>query len=582
MMIVPIQSDVGMGAQLSDGGIASAPGARPNCAIQYVPEAFDATQRGVVGRQSAGAGFLDALVKYGGLDRLYCLTGSEQEFGDFCRRVGAGGSDMPPPTWIRPFDADTLEQAGCLFMPGPVLSEGAWMRRFAGERRYSLCGITHSVATERVIRSIRDFMVAPTQRWDALICTSRAARSAIAHILEGWRAYLESRGFTTAALPMALPIIPLGVHVERFARTNAALARGHALRARLNLTPDDLLVLWFGRFDFRSKAHPTPLFRALEIAHRLHRRPRLHLLMVGQFVDPVNASEFETARQLFCPSVPVHWLDGSASDASDAWFAADLFVSLPDNVQESFGLAPVEAMAASLPCVVSDWNGLKETVVNGETGIRIPTMMAPAGAGIELADDHASHAFDHFSLIAYTAQCTAVDIDACAQAIASLAGNAELRARMGQAGRTRAERVYDWRRIIAQYQALWAELAMLRRSAPIVGERDRARQSVHPDYPDLFAMFADHPTYAVAEHDRVCLADPDARYSLRRLLLLLMNSFAVPVLLEPDRIDALIDRLEQGPCEVGALVGAGAPKDHVRTMRSLLWLYKFGILTIVR
>jgi len=563
-----------------DGAILAQP-SRPNCAIQYVPDAYDPPQRGVVGRQSAGAGFLDALVRYGGVDRLYCLADAEQDFAHFQRRVAAIGGEVPPQSLVRPFDGDGLEQAGCVFLPGPIIAEGAWMRRFVGERRFSLCGITHSVATERVVRSVRDFMVAPTQPWDALICTSKTARTAISYIFESWGEYLSSRGFAVGKLPVALPIIPLGVHLERFARTDAAQSRGVALRSQLNVAPQDIVVLYFGRLDFRSKAHPTPLFQALNLASRLHRRSRLHLLVVGQFSDPINAGEFDIARRMFCPSVPVHWIDGAATDlAADAWFAADIFISLPDNVQESFGLTVVEAMAASLPCVVSDWNGLKETVVDGETGIRVPTMMAPAGAGIELADQHARNAFDHFTMIAYAAQCTAVDIDACARAIATLAADPELRSRMGQAGRARAETVYDWRRVITQYQSLWAELAALRRSAPAVGGRDAAHQTVHPDYPDLFAMFAADPTRSVSGRDRVMLADPDARYSLGRIRLLLMNSFSAPVLLAQDRIDDLIGHLEAGPQRLADLIEHHPSADRMAAVRSLMWLYKFGIVSI--
>ena len=40
-----------------------------------------------------------------------------------------------------------------------------------------------------------------------------------------------------------------------------------------------------------------------------------------------------------------------------------------DNVQESFGLAIVEAMAAGLPVVASNWDGYRDTVEHGVTGI---------------------------------------------------------------------------------------------------------------------------------------------------------------------------------------------------------------------
>ncbi len=556
--------------------------ARPNCAIHYIPEAYQGDKRGVVGRQSAGAGFLDALIRHGGLDTLYCVTDDERHAADFRARVAAVAPGQAT-DWLMPFDGPSIGRAGCLFTPGPLIAESAWMRRFAGERSYSLCGITHSVATERVIRSIRDVMVAPTQGWDALICTSQAARAVIGRILEVWTEYLASRGFTVGPQPVRFPVIPLGVHAEDYAASDAAVEPGRALRTRLGAEPDDVVLLHFGRLDFRSKSHPTPLFRAVDLARHIHRRSRLHLLMVGQFSDAVNARDFQTAQHLYCPAVPVHWIDGADTALARAsWTAADIFVSLSDNVQESFGMTPVEAMAAGLPAVVSDWNGYRETVVEGETGFRIPTLGAPAGAGIDLADDHARRRFDHFTLIAHTAQSTAIDIDACAAAIARLAGDAALRRRMGAAGRHRAETVYDWRRIIAAYQELWDELAAIRAHATTLGERQAGRHTVHPDYPDLFALFAGHPSAVLDDDMTVAWADADAPYGLRRSRLLQIDLHSDPVMLDRPAIDRLVDSLTPGPRRVGDLAADIGPADRARLQRSLLRLYKFGILTIAR
>ncbi|HRE90473.1 MAG TPA: glycosyltransferase, partial [Myxococcota bacterium] len=65
--------------------------------------------------------------------------------------------------------------------------------------------------------------------------------------------------------------------------------------------------------------------------------------------------------------------------------AADVFVSLADNVQETFGLSVIEAMAAGLPVVVSDWDGYKDTVRDGEDGFRVTTTMPPVGAADHIA-----------------------------------------------------------------------------------------------------------------------------------------------------------------------------------------------------
>ena len=38
----------------------------------------------------------------------------------------------------------------------------------------------------------------------------------------------------------------------------------------------------------------------------------------------------------------------------------DIFVSLSDNIQETFGLTPLEGMASGLPVVATDWNGYRD------------------------------------------------------------------------------------------------------------------------------------------------------------------------------------------------------------------------------
>jgi glycosyltransferase involved in cell wall biosynthesis len=53
---------------------------------------------------------------------------------------------------------------------------------------------------------------------------------------------------------------------------------------------------------------------------------------------------------------------------------------LSDNIQETFGIVPIEAMAAGLPVVVLDWDGYKNTVRDGIDGFRVPTLMSGAGS----------------------------------------------------------------------------------------------------------------------------------------------------------------------------------------------------------
>ena len=53
-------------------------------------------------------------------------------------------------------------------------------------------------------------------------------------------------------------------------------------------------------------------------------------------------------------------------------------------MQESFGLAPIEAMAAGLPVIASDWDGLRDTV-SPDVGIRVPTLSTRSAQTAEQA-----------------------------------------------------------------------------------------------------------------------------------------------------------------------------------------------------
>src|SRR3546814_10665560 len=113
----------------------------------------------------------------------------------------------------------------------------------------------------------------------------------------------------------------------------------------------------------------------------------LHIVQTGHFPGPAAESAYRDGAARYCPDVAAHFLDGGDPElAESSWAAADVFVSLSDNIQESFGITPVEAMAVGLPCIVSDWDGYRDTVVDGETGILVPTWVPHAGAGDGRAD----------------------------------------------------------------------------------------------------------------------------------------------------------------------------------------------------
>jgi alpha-maltose-1-phosphate synthase len=149
----------------------------------------------------------------------------------------------------------------------------------------------------------------------------------------------------------------------------------------------------------------------------------------------------------------------------EIYAACDVFVSLSDNIQETFGLAVLEAMATGLPCIVSDWDGYRDSVRDGIDGYRVPTMIPPPPLGDRLADLHDARRIGFRDYAGGAAALTVADVDTAARFLRLLASNPAMRRSLGAAARERAVAQYAWHTIIARYRDLVAELAQARRDA---------------------------------------------------------------------------------------------------------------------
>ncbi len=100
-------------------------------------------------------------------------------------------------------------------------------------------------------------------------------------------------------------------------------------------------------------------------------------------------------------------------------------VSVIPSLEEGFGIPAAEAMGCEVAVVASDAGGLPEVVENGVTGLVVPRG----------------------------------DSTALAQAIGSLLADPERRRAMGQAGRARALRLFDWDRSAEQFEQIYHDVA---------------------------------------------------------------------------------------------------------------------------
>jgi glycosyltransferase involved in cell wall biosynthesis len=416
-------------------------------------------------------------------------------------------------------------------------------------------------------------LVAPLHDHDALICTSSAVRASVEAHLDGVREHLAAEYGPRRRAEVQRVTIPLGVDAAAFATTPKDR---QGWRERLDIPADAFVVLYVGRFHAAEKMNPALMALALERAARRLDQP-IYWVNSGWAAEEPWIPDFHAATRALCPSVQYRVVDGRPADVRfSIWSVADAFISFSDNIQETFGLTPVEAMAAGLPCVVTDWDGYRDTVRDGEDGFTIDTVAPAPGDGFDLSYWHANGWWNYTDYVGAAAQLTAIDFRQATEAICALAVNPGLRRKLGGQAQARARSVFDWSAIVPQYQALWADQNARRRAV-------EAPPGImnNPFRPDPFRLYASYPTRHLAKDWQAQLApaiDWPAAKSLLAGPLAAYGGINRPSLDEAEQIVAwLATRPGALVSEIAELFPAWR---QPAISRGLLWIARFGVIEL--
>ncbi len=547
-----------------------------NAAIFYAQDGFDPKAKGINGRRVAGDSFLRGFLRHADVDEVVLMSKEVAEI----EPVKVLAQELRPGLATRhvPMRApNALAPVGTFFYPSPNYTTDAWRRAPYGTGSWSICGITHTTSTTAVMRGFFDLRFAPVMDWDAVICTSRAVQSAVQVQFDLTDQHVRAHfGANPPPRPM-LPVIPLGVHCEDFRPEAAA---GISLRERLGATPQDVVFTTIARLTPHEKFDPFPIYTALQrVQRQLTGGQRLHLVFCGVFSDAYSRRVFETGAAKLMPDVNFMILDGSkAEERKAALSGADVFLFLIDNIQETFGLAPIEAMAAGLPLLVSDWDGMKDTV-SPDVGLRVTTRTLTPRHTSEEALRHHGGVDNYTQYCASVSAVTEIDMEELQAKIMTLVQNPELRRSLGAAGKKRADALYDWSRIIPQMQDLWAEQDR-RRRVNAARFRRYAAESL-PLAPAPTKLFASYPTEQTA-HDgkRFVAVARDGLPNLNDTLVARDYLGTKRIFAAPRDIGAVyqaVQSAEGAGLDVPALLAlTGLQRNNVD--RIVMWLLKYGFL----
>jgi glycosyltransferase involved in cell wall biosynthesis len=185
------------------------------------------------------------------------------------------------------------------------------------------------------------------------------------------------------------------------------------LRTAIGTDADTPVFVMIGRL-VAEKGYPE-LFGAMKAA------PDAELWVVGERLASDHAESIgrDIAAVEADPDLSrrIRFL-GYRADVPELLRASDAFV-LPSH-REGMPRSIVEAMLTGLPVIATDIRGSREEVLDGETGLLVPVR----------------------------------DEKALGAAIAALAGDADLRARLGEAGLRRARALYDERLVVERQMRL--------------------------------------------------------------------------------------------------------------------------------
>jgi len=308
-------------------------------------------------------------------------------------------------------------------------------RAFWAQKAVPLFGLMHGLNGARVVSEvIFTILHGGLASFDCLISPSQCGALAYQKLWNACALWLARDTRTPVPVPR-VAVVPYGIDRAPFAGLDT-----QSCRQELGLPRERLILLSVGRFFKQEKADLLPLLLVAERLRREH--PELLLVLAGSqaptgYVEILRRHIAELELQEHVLLVP----NLSAQDKALYYGAADLFVALSDNTQETYGLTIVEAMAARLPVVASAWSGYRELVRHGVTGLLIPTTacapprqseqlqrVAEGMAGIGHIDLHESVATDMSGLYC---------------ALRTLCADADLRRQLGSAGAEVCRKEYD-------------------------------------------------------------------------------------------------------------------------------------------
>lgn len=202
-----------------------------------------------------------------------------------------------------------------------------------------------------------------------LMMTDRLTCACATHIIpegEGVKADLLNNNITRKHLQVLGHGNVKGIDLDKFDSQDIKV-KEEAVRIRkeLALSENDFVFVFVGRLV--GDKGINELVEAFMLLHNKY--PNAKLILVGPEEAELDPLKPETRDEI--SKNPAIFAVGSQSDVRPWYMAGDAFVF--PSYREGFPNCVIEAGAMGLPSIVTDINGSREIVIDGENGVIIPS-----------------------------------------------------------------------------------------------------------------------------------------------------------------------------------------------------------------
>jgi glycosyltransferase involved in cell wall biosynthesis len=509
-----------------------------------------------LGRLVANHDFVKALLKHGSYDEYVFGNLSQSNIAAFSQAIEG---------WQLSKEAKQSIRVVTYFDLPRILNEnefrvfhlGGWgyfapglhaLRGRYASNPWPITSVTHSLTGRQSIDHAVRLCKAGMATYDSVFCTSRDGRQAMTRVLE------LASSIATRSFRGKLDCLPLGIDDDLL---NLGGNRAKS-REQMRIPAEAIVILMLGRITPAQKMDLAPALGALARLVLPHCTRPVNLV-IGGGADSQNLKLLQgLIKEYRLEEIARIRANFPDQAKRDLFASADIFLSVSDNHQETFGLSVLEAQACALPTIASRFDGYKDLVQEGVDGFLIDSYGCAADPLSELFDMMDPDIGELFE-----AQKIAIDSGQLSERLIALIHNDSLRAAMGENGRKKVEREFVFSRIIGRYEQRWEELY---REAQETGLPPADETACDADQSRIFGHYVSR---TIEPGDRV-VAQPARSLSA--------SYNEVSVLLNGDQIQMLLDSARDPIRVQDLLARTKLPSDRGWFM--VMWLLKNDFLRL--